>query len=443
MPRPFAHVCSAAVACGGLALGCEPSLVEPGEMIVVLGDADDPLLSAARTRVLKHAETGEPTLVLDRAGPVRRFSLGRGGAGAFELRADDATDALGAWGRSIPIDPAGVAGLSLPLFVSKTGAFSHAPDGALPAVAGAVAGVVANRYLTVLVPGGDRVRAHAYDLGFWRSAGAPIAISCPSEPCAFRSLAIVGRVAIAIGEDFAIWFDLLDGTSGDVTRPDALPSWSSIAGGRTIDGDGGARVIVGPTRDAPSEWALLISADLALSALRLTAPRARAAATWPRDRGLLVAGGSDTAAGLELVPVGATSATPLGYPPDPVRGAALVEIGDAVWRVGGQLAGGAAPTVELALACGTSCSPVPISEPVALDAAHAFALHPAALVVGLDASGVTRARRVSTTGVEELPLAEDRHDALALLLPTGHVGVFGGTRASGSPDPLVLQLFGR
>jgi len=424
-------------------VGCSEDLLDPGRARLEPGHEPDPWTESpapTRGRVEKELADGSRSVIVDGPAPVREFSLGEGGVGRFVVSGDDADGVTRVRARSLPVSPAGLASSILPLFVSRTGTFAR-PPGELVTDQGErpPAAVVAGRYV-VFAGGasGDRVALDGYDLGAWSPLQPPPSMGCPTAPCEITSLAVVsGTLSLAIGSDWAIWFDLDAGTSGDVARPDGLASWADVAGGSTVLTPSGEAYVVGATRmDAPSQAVVRIDADGVLSYVALVTPRRGAAATWVTGRGLVVVGGAGgSAAGAELMADGANAFTVLPYPSDETTGSALVaRDGSRVLRVGGRdAASSPAPSVELDLGCGTGCQPTPAGADVALDRAAAFSVAEGhVLVVGDDADGNTSAALLDGTSATPVPLRDPRKGATALALPTGHVGVVGGIGGDGA-----------
>ena len=420
---------------------CSPTPIDAGKAVIVQGPDDDAWTRApapTRVRVEKIAAGGDASLMLEADAPVSEFSLGLGNAVELSLTATSDDGVVRVRGRSLPVNPPGFAGHTLPLFVSRAGAFSRA-RGELGVAPGSAprAALVSGRFLLVASgESGASVETASYDLASWSAVGGPT-LGCKSPPCSIRSLAIVDdTLGLAVGDDAAIWFELADGSSGDVTPPSGLSGFDQIAGGLTVDADDGSAYVVGATRAAgESDVVLRVSATGELTAIHLTAPRTRAAACWVEGRGLVVVGGSDTAAGAELLAAGADSFVPLAFPPDATEGAALAALDSTtVVRIGG-----AADSVSLDLGCGTSCAPAAWSEPVALDAAQGFSLSNGSVLAVGQAQGATRAYLMSESSAQELPLREPRSNGIAVALPTGHVAVVGGS-VSGEPTRSI-ELF--
>ncbi|MEZ4224981.1 MAG: hypothetical protein R3B13_28770 [Polyangiaceae bacterium] len=413
--------------------GCSSELVEPGRLRLVHGDEPDPFSEApptTRVTVERVTSAGERKTVYDAATPPKDFELGQGGIVSFEVQGFAEDGSRRVWGRSIPIQTAGVAGLSLPLFVSRAARFARAPGRLQSTTAGPLA-VIGGRFLMAFGgTDGDRAGADGYDLGVWAPLRTAPSFGCPSPPCRIESTAVAGDVVLAIGADWAIWVNFSDGSSGDAPLPEGLDSWSELAGGKTVESDD-AQYVVGPTRPgSPSGWAVRVDADGTLTALKLST-RQGAAAAWAAGHGLVVAGGSASVAGVEVLAPGATASVVLPYPSDETVGAALLAKNDGVWRTGGTVQGIPAPTVELSLTCGTGCtasdvgSPLQLSDVVAVDLGSDF------IAVGSDAGGRTKAR-LGVAG-SDVELRVPRSKAAALLLPTGHVAVMGGVDLDGQP----------
>lgn len=398
-----------------------------------------------RALVQKESAAGELRELASPTPPVTGFSLGRGGAGRFVVTGFDAADVPRVRARSLLLEPAGFAGGSLPLFVSRTGSFAR-PPGELPSELGTapVATVVAARHLLLARGSAAGLALDGYDLAAWQPVEPPPALDCGAASCEPRSLGVVqGSLVLAVGDGWGFWFDPIVGDSGKVDPPDGLSSFAEVAGGAAVPAPDGSVFIVGGTRaGAPSASVLVIAADGALSHLALASPRKGAAATWVEGRGLVVVGGGDaSAAGAELLADGAKAFTPLPQPPDPTEGAAIVALDSSrLLRLGGRLSGGPAPSVELSLGCAASCQPKPAGDALALSPAWAFPRASGVLVVGSDEAGETRVLRFEGGKAAGVELREPRSGATPALLPTGHVGLAGGVLAGGGAAR-TLELY--
>ncbi|MBI3201214.1 MAG: hypothetical protein HYZ29_06685 [Myxococcales bacterium] len=423
--------------------GCGEEPIEPGRLVLTSGHEPDPWTAApapTRARVDKVLADGEEVSIGEPDPPVSRVSLGTGAAGQFTVTGLGQNDAALVRARSLLLDPVGLAGLTLPLFVSRVDVLAR-PPGELPNDVGASPQVaaVAQRHLLVARASGATLTLDGYDFAAWSAIAPPPPLECGAASCDLRSLAVAqGSLVLALGDDWGFWFDPIAGDSSPIDPPDGLASFGLVAGGRAIPATDGSVYVVGGTRaDAPSTAVLVIGTDGALSHLALSSPRQGAAAVWVEGRGLLVLGGGDaTAAGAELLAEGAKAFVPLPQPPDETVGAAAVAW-DAtrVLRVGGRLGGAPAPSVELSLGCASGCQPKAVGEAVDLSEPVAFALEAErALVVGQDDSGNTSVKRWQAGTWSNVPLREPRSGASALRVPTGHVALVGG-------GPRTIELY--
>ena len=424
----------------GVAFACsDPEPYPPGEILLTQGQetdtwtADPVPVSVRVTRIL---EDGTRKRVATLDVPPVPFSMGQEGVARFEVTAPDEDGKTAVWGRSLTLDTLGLSGSTLYLFVGRTGRFSRPPNQAMIDHGEmAPAAVVGDRH--IFLAGGTHnsyAVAEYYDLGLWGVVPTPIAFECPAQPCEFRSIAVVdGWLLVAVGDNWARWFDLGDATFtsyGEAELPSRLDSYSGVAGGRTVYAPDGTAYIVGATRTGPpTSEVLQVDVDGALSALSTTVARAGAAATWVDERGLVVVGGAAEECGAELLAEGSDAFVPLPFAPDPTTGAALAGVDKStVMRLGGKTADGeAADSVTLALGCGTECQPEPFGEPIELDQATAFRLgDDDTLLIGTEPEGTTQAVRMRSDELEVIRPRDARRGATALLVPTGHVALAGG-----------------
>jgi hypothetical protein len=427
--------------------GCSEQLFEPGKGVLVSGQEPD-VWSVEPRPTLARVETekanGDRTTLLERAAPVSEFSFGQGSSTRFVLTGIDDAGTARVRARTVPLSPAGLAGVKIQVFASRTDAFARPPGNLVTALGDEPPfGFVGGRYLLAAGPDGQ---LDGYDFGVWLPVAAPPPIDCPSPPCTIRSLAVVSTsLALVVGDDWAISLDVDTGQSFQLDRPTGLAAWADVAGGQTVIASDGSSYVVGATRsDPPTRAVLRVAPDGKLSALSLIAARHGAAAAWLDGRGLVVVGGDDQAAGAELVGDAASAALP--FPPDPTTGAALVASAEGnVVRAGGRDASGAfAETAVFPMGCGTDCKLELSGTNAELDGARAFRapsdVDPdAILVIGSDDQGETAAKLLAAT-VTPVPLREPRTGASAFLAPTGHIAVVGGTLLDGSPAT-SLELF--
>lgn len=385
------------------------------------------------------------------AAPAGAFDFGEIPANqplTLQVTGRDAGGAPIVRGRSLGgIYLAAVSGEVIPIFAQRLGQWAR-PPGELPATrVGAPAAPLAGRYL--LLTGGeadpdeDPAGLLGYDLFTWQgSTGLPL-------PRPAGSLISRGAALLVIDAAGASWIDYATGSHGEVARPAGLASFAEITGGRTVVAPEGRAFVVGATRaGAPTDAVLVLDTDGTLRAARLSAPRSEAAAAWIEGVGLLVAGGSATASGVELLAPDAATAAPRAFPPDPTRGAAAVPdgFGDVV-LVGGVLPDGApSPTRQIDPACPTDCAATALDAaalPAPLTGVTAFALPGARiLAVGEDTApaALTRTFVIAPDAVTELPLREPRAGATVTPTPTGAFALLGGRRPDGAPALTVEML---
>jgi hypothetical protein len=429
---------------GMLAVGCgSEELFSPGELELTAGQESDTWSrepAPLTVSVDRIDGSGSRETIATVPAPAARVSLGRGSVASYEINGRDAAGTTRVFGRSLPVEPEGFAGRSLPLFVGRSSSFSR-PSGNLlaPPGEGGTAAVAAGRYVIVAGSSPDGfVQTDGYDLGFWAPLASSPRLSCPATPCRLLSLAMVSRtLLLGIGPSWAIWVDLETLASGDAPLPAGMSSYAEVAGGRAIEAPDGSVYVVGATRRAVATRTVLrVKADRTLTAAHLLTARAGAAAAWVDGRGLVVAAGSADGAGIELLADGAQAFVPLQFAPEAAAGAGLVGRGDTtVLRAGGRLLDGApAPSATFDLACATSCTAEPLGDEVELDDATAYALASGgALVVGTAPDGTTAAVTLAAEGAATpVPLREARRGAAALLLPTSHIGVVGGVLLDGT-----------
>lgn len=430
--------------------GCGSDPIAPGQVRLVQGvETDtwtrDPV--PVSIEVEKRLTDGERTPVATLAGPSSAFTLTGSDVGRYEVLGKDAAGTVQVRGTTLLMDPRGFAGVQIPLYMARTGEFSR-PDalerdiGERPLLT-----LMYGRHLFAVERGGEQpVMTESFDALYWDTYGGLPTFNCPQGPCAFQSIAtILDSIMLGVGADFANWYDIYERRFKVANLPAGLTSFSEIAGGQTITGPEGSMFIVGGTRaDNPTDKVLAIAKNGALSTLALVGPRSSAAATWIPERGLLVTGGSETAAGAELLAPGATAFVPLPYAPDPTRGASLLALDSArVLRLGGKNPdASAAATGELSLACGADCTLTPRGLPTNLDEAASFVLsNEQVLTVGLNSDGENRALILEGDQQVEVPLREPRRRASVARLPTGHVAIVGGTLVSDGTQARAVELF--
>jgi hypothetical protein len=433
-----------------LLVGCGSDPIPSGRMRLVQGLETDTWTrdpAPVNIEVEKQLLDGERSLLTTLTAPASEFTLDNGAVGRYDVLGKDANGAVQVRGTSLLLDPRGFAGALLPLYVARTGEFSR-PDAMQRDVGEApFLNFLFGRHLFAVERGGEPpVVTESFDAAYWDTYGGLPTFACSQGPCSFRSMAVIlGSVLLGVGADFANWYDIEYGRYQIAQLPSGMTSFAEIAGGQTITGPEGSAFIVGGTRpNEPTDKVLAISKSGELSTIALVGARSGAAASYVEGRGLVVVGGSDTAAGAELLAPGATAFVPLAYPADATRGASLAVLDSArVLRLGGKLPDASpAATVELSLACGSGCAPTPRGVPTGLDDAKSFVLDAEqVLSVGLDATGETRALLLEGDQQLPVPLREPRRRASAARLPTGHVVIVGGTRVSDGSQARAVELF--
>jgi hypothetical protein len=385
---------------------------------------------------------------------------------------DDAGDAVVS-GSTIPLALDQLSGLTLNLFVQRTGQFSRLPslDGGTATLTGPLSSTpilttLFSRYLLIADGTGKSTATQIYDTLTWQVDPSP-----PPLPIKPLSLAYVdtytgsdasidGSSPIAalltLGSNgTASWLDLTDSTSADaeVTLDASIPpggQLSDVTGGQTVVTPSGMLYIVGATRQTgkPTTTILRISTSGVLSWVSLTTPRLGAAAAYVPYLGLYVFGGSASgdagaqANGVEFVSDTAPSATSPnpGLPPDTTTGAGAVAFDDnhVVLAGGVTPKGKPAPvrfyTVSDLSSPGSDAGTTWPALPVTLTSAQVFALTTtsspqgtySAVVVGNASSGAASAYLLTPTSVTPIQFQVSRTHARAIILPNGSLGVVGG-----------------
>jgi hypothetical protein len=346
------------------------------------------------------------------------------------------------FGASVPLFFGGLNGATVPIFVQRVGELARLPGLLGDARQTPLLAVVQGQYLFAAggAPSSLATTMDLYDFGGY----SPVS-SLPTLPLAPQSLAFVGTYGWFLASDgTAHFYDL--GGGGDLGAIPPLPggSFADVAGGTTIVGDSGVQYVVGATRTTGAPTAAVLAIDPNDSSntnypyggpkwITLAAPRVGAAATWVSGRGLVVIGGSPTAAGVEIVSSGTTTGAPLGYPADPSVGAGATPLStETVVVAGGLTPTGTDPGVRtIDLACAAACMPAPWGTPLAvpLGFAQAFTVSASeAFVVGNDALiGLTHAFTVTATATTEIPTKVPHSNARAIWSPVGSIAVVGGS----------------
>lgn len=395
--------------------------------------------------------------------PVQTIEVETAGSNWYTLQGTDAAGTRRIQANSFAISGVGMAGYEYPLFVGRTDIFSRPPGFLLTAQGDhPPVGIVWGRYLWALGGAGvSAVQTDSYDLIEWAEAaagstGSLSSLTCPQQPCRVESLALYSaynsttsnydQYALAIGGTWALGIDVYSATSVAANPPTGLSSWADIAGGHTVTNSSGASFIVAATRSGTGSTAVLeVATDSKLYARNLGAQRQRAAAAYVSNYGLVVVGGSGTAAGAELLAPSTTSFVSLPYPPDETQGAALLRTSlssGVLWRIGGRkLDGTPAPSVAYDLACVQNCQPTPlVGFDVDVSQAQGFGYGDYRIVVGEKGDGTMVAWRITNAGLVEIPQRLPRRSATAFQLPNGFVALVGGTLVSDGSPAMALEL---
>ncbi|MEO7328751.1 MAG: hypothetical protein ABI193_09250 [Minicystis sp.] len=378
----------------------------------------------------------------------------------FEVSGFDIVGHLVVRGRSLGAISLLTAGTdtTLPVFAQRVRQWARPPGELSRVHVGAPTGVLDEQY--VWQSGGtayngtgeiDGKESDFYDLFNLTGATGPTLDRAP------ESIVSRGQAAQLFDAQGGMAIDFSAQTKGDLALPEGLGSFAEIAGGRPVSGTDGTTYIVGGSRAGgeASDAVLIIAGDGTLSATRLNSKRLGAAVLVVPDLGLVVAGGSDEGAGIEVLPSQTTKFVAGGYPIDPVVGAAAVldprdTRGLKVLLLGGHEGGKAAPSRLLDLNCATACpvTPLPTADlPRALGRGVAFILSDTQVITvgdeAAEAPGETHSYVVDLVAatVTEAVLREPRKGASVVPTPLGTLAMLGGVHLDGSPAFAVETFF--
>jgi hypothetical protein len=365
----------------------------------------------------------------------------------------DANNATVVYGASLYLDFGSLAGDTVPIFVQRVGETARLP-GTLDLRTSPLLSSLQAEYVFVAGANEQAFASTTQLYDFEQLAPLP---SAPAMPVIPLSMAVIGTVAMLFdgtsdaSDTGATYFDL---SANETAQVPALANqynytFADVAGGQTVVASDGTTFVVGGTRTIGSPTAAVLeinpndSSNTSyvsgnLTWLSLSAPRFGAAATWVDGHGVVVAGGSPTAAGVEVLAEGSTMSTPLTYyAPDLSTGAGATTTDDldTVVLAGGLLPSGGDAGVRAVLLSGCTaapCSPTPwtsLSPPIGT--ANAFDIDPThILVVGNElGSGATHVFMVtsgSPGSSMELPTKVPHTNASAIVSPVGSVVILGG-----------------
>ncbi len=421
LPRVATAGAIVAAACGVVtACSEEPT----GTFTLTTGGEADALTRAPAptTLVVEDLATDGTKTELARSSlPATSFGLGskgRSDVGAIVVRALDAAGKELLHGETLFFQYGALADTGVDVFLQRNGEFARLPRPFANAVTADVVVRATDRYV---------VAATGTDTWLYDLLQLTAITKAPSLPRSARSLVAFGSTLLAIDEQGASAIDL----STNATREVAPPSsggFADVAGGATVALVDGSSFVVGGTRTsgAPTSRVLHVAADGKLSFLDLITPRLGACAAWVEGRGLIVAGGSASGAGIERVDATSLAASALPFPSDDVVGCGMGALDDSHVLVAGGVRSAAtsAPVAVVDLACAANCAPAAGAIPVPLVRAEGVAVaSDAALVVGDDASGANFARRrARSPGFRRVP----PRGAHLIAMPTGGAAVVGG-----------------
>ena len=363
--------------------------------------------------------------------PATNIDLGNQSTTSVVRVRVNATDASGrvlVTGTSVQVQLGALDGATLPVFVQRTSEFARMPVPLSDAREAPLVANVLNRY--VFVAGGTNAPASGstqiYDLATLSPFGSPPVVRSA------RSVATKDSAVLLIDDTGATWYDLANAESTETIAAPTGGTFADVAGGATVQAPDGSSYVVGATRSsAPTATILKIGTDAVLSFISLLTPRKGATAVWATGRGLVVAGGSSSGGGVEVLPAGATVTTLLAYPADPVAGAgaAALDASHVLLAGGLDATGQPADTRLLDLAC-TTCSAViwdAAKLPVPITTAQAFELGTdSALLAGDDATGLSHAFRVTVQGAAEIAFKIPRHGARGARVNPPAIDFVGG-----------------
>jgi len=371
-------------------------------------------------------------------GPLTEISSPDESEGFLGVVVTDTTGRVRTRARTPWIAPSSFEGATYPLFISRTDRFSR-PPGALPSAPGAapLLASVEGRYLLAQVPAdGATMRFAVYDFLAWTSPTDVLSFDCPNSPCGLLGLVASGSYLLALGDGWARWVSVYDGSEAEVSLPDGLESLAPLLQGRQLVASSLHSFLVASAGTEAAQSAVLeLYSTGDLLAYQQKTKRRAAATQWVEGTGLVVAGGSDTGSGLEVLAPEATAFVSVPYPPDATEGAGLVPLADGrLLRAGGTTDGTTpAESVIVDPTCTANC--VPENHPAGalplLSVTASLGSEPA-LFVGVDEDGATKGYLLRDDQWVEAPLREARLGASALVAPTGHLCVAGGKDADGT-----------
>ncbi|WP_394850303.1 hypothetical protein LZC95_22950 [Pendulispora brunnea] len=368
--------------------------------------------------------------------PASNIDLGdHSSSNLVRIRANgvDANGLVLVTGTSVKLQLGALENASLPIFVQRTSEFGRMPAPLSIAREAPVLANVTDRFVFVAggsAPANDKA-SQIYDLATLAASNGPAAM--PRTP---RSLAVYDTAVLLIDDAGASSLSLSNAALAPVNvNPPDGGTFAEVAGGITVRAPDATLYVVGATRGygLATKRILKVNKDGVASFASLTTERRGAAAVWVEGRGLVIAGGSDTGAGIEVLPPGGTTTTPLAYPPDATIGAGAAALDPTHVLLGGGVdaAGQPAATRWIDLACATSACTAEVWDaaklPVGLLTTQGFDLTTdSALFVGDDATGLSHAFRVSRPGAREIAFKIPRRGARGIRVNPPAITFVGG-----------------
>jgi hypothetical protein len=391
--------------------------------------------------------------------PTDTIDLGNQDQDAVASLGVEATDSNGnelIFGASIALQYGALDGETLPIFVQRVGQnarLSNFPSG--DTRQGPLLSILSDRFL--IISGGQEsttsLTTEIYDFAQFN-----LLTPAPTMPIVPASIAVISTIGLIIDTAGDGWYYDYSGSTSNYsfTAPTDTNNFTlaDVAGGQAIyDPADGYVFIVGATRTTgtPTQAVLEINMNDTsnatyetgnLSWLSLADARLGASATYVAPQGLVVAGGSATAPGVEVIDVLATATMglELTYPPDPSSGAGMTLLDESgtLLLAGGLLPSGADAGVRtITLGCATPCTPTYWGPnngalPVPVTLASVFPLSPAyAFLVGSEPStsqapGLTHTFTLTTAGATVVPTKVAHTNASAIESPMGSVIFYGG-----------------
>ncbi len=399
-----------------------------------VGDEADALTRApAPTKLVVDSldTSGNATNLATADLPTDSVDLGdRDPSAAIRVRANavDASGKVLVTGTSVQLQLGALANASLPIFIARVSEFARMPSPLGDARTSPLLIGVMGRYL--VAAGGQGVggtSSQIYDIGGLTAYNSP-----PALPVTPVSIAAVGNSLLLLDANGGgTWFSVGDSSYQSATAPSG-GAFADVAGGRTVATSDGTLYIVGATRTTgqPTPRILRVGTDGTLTFASLITARLGAAAAWASGRGLVVAGGSATGAGAEVLADAQTASSALPYPADATTGAGAAALDGSHVLLGGGLDGSGQPAKvrALDLGCLDNCAPQIWADlPMMLTAAQAFDLAAdTALVCGDDASGLSHVVRVTAQAAAEIPFKVARHGARGLRVNPPAITFVGG-----------------